>query len=320
MKSKFSTRFLSIIMSFCVALTATTAHGQKVPQRTIAITIDDLPLSGIGIGNGCDEHRLETFNRRLLQSISDARVRVTGFINEGIVCDSMRSQLLPKILSAWLVQGHGLGNHGFSHLDLNTAGVEQYTQDIERGAVALKQLVPHGPYYFRHPMLHTGPTTEKRQALERYLAANDYIIAPVTIDNQEWVFARLYQLAVDRHDRAIQDKVKAAYVAYMESVVAFFEERSRETMGREPAQILLLHANELNVEMLPVLTVMLRQRGYAIVALSEALSDPAYASSDGYTGPRGLSWIHRWGLPRGFAVAEEPREPEWVNEKLMDYR
>jgi hypothetical protein len=65
---------------------------------------------------------------------------------------------------------------------------------------------------------------------------------------------------------------------------------------------------------------MLRQRGYAIVALSEALSDPAYALSDGYTGPRGLSWIHRWGLPQGFVVAEEPREPEWVNKMLMDYR
>ena len=59
----------------------------------------------------------------------------------------------------------------------------------------------------------------------------------------------------------------------------------------------------------------MRERGYRIVALDEALRDPAYARPDGYTGAYGPSWIHRWAMAAGapgLAYAGEPRTPPWV--------
>ncbi len=100
----------------------------------------------------------------------------------------------------------------------------------------------------------------------------------------------------------------------MEEVFAFFEQWSVEVLGREIPQVLLLHVNELNTDHLDRLLVMMRRRGYDFVSLDEALRDDAYRSEDGYVGPRGLSWLHRWALARGMEPREEPREPEWLAE------
>ena len=102
--------------------------------------------------------------------------------------------------------------------------------------------------------------------------------------------------------------------------LTFDEERSRRVLGYEPPQVLLLHANELNADRLDALVAMIRGRGYRTIPLAEAVADPAYGRRDGYIGPRGLSWIHRWGLAEGLEVVEEPREPEWLREARRSLR
>ena len=53
----------------------------------------------------------------------------------------------------------------------------------------------------------------------------------------------------------------------MESVVAFFEQRSVEVLGREFPQILLIHASQLNADLMPDLLRMFQRRGYTFVSL-----------------------------------------------------
>jgi hypothetical protein len=48
----------------------------------------------------------------------------------------------------------------------------------------------------------------------------------------------------------------------MESVVASFEDAAVALAGREFPQVLLLHANELNADLMPELLAMFRRRGY----------------------------------------------------------
>lgn len=102
------------------------------------------------------------------------------------------------------------------------------------------------------------------------------------------------------------------YVRYMEEVFGFYERVSRELLGREPAQILLLHANALNAAYLDELAGMLAGRGYRFVTLDEALADPAYALPDRYVGPRGPSWLERWAFTRGVNPGAMPRPPAWI--------
>jgi hypothetical protein len=100
----------------------------------------------------------------------------------------------------------------------------------------------------------------------------------------------------------------------MESIVAFFERRSIEVLGREVPQILILHANQLNADQAPALIKMFRRRGYSFVSLDQALSDPAYALPTNFAGKKGLSWIHRWGLDKGLELQNEPDTPQWIRD------
>jgi hypothetical protein len=139
-----------------------------------------------------------------------------------------------------------------------------------------------------------------------------YRLAPVTIDNQEWVFAEVYAMAKERGDKATAERVAAAYVTYMEQVFDFFERRSVEIVGYEIKQVLLLHANPLNADHFDELVRMMKRRGYAFITVDRALEDPAYHMPDTYAGPRGLSWLHRWASTKGMKMREEPREPEFI--------
>jgi hypothetical protein len=98
----------------------------------------------------------------------------------------------------------------------------------------------------------------------------------------------------------------------MESVVAFFEQRSVEVVGREFPQVLLIHASEMNADLMPELLAMFRRRGYTFVTLEEAMKDAAYGLPESYVGRGGFSWIHRWSRHKGLPNRGEPDPPEWV--------
>jgi hypothetical protein len=140
-------------------------------------------------------------------------------------------------------------------------------------------------------------------------------VAPVTIDNSDYVFARGYDLARARGDSGHASRLATSYLAYMDTVVGFYEAQARAILGREPRQVLLLHASALNGDTFDRLATRLEERGYRMIPLEEALADGAYALPDEYTGPGGITWLHRWALTRrmpGSTYAGEPEVPEWV--------
>ena len=273
---------------------------------TVALTFDDMPGVALPTTEGCNALH---WNQKLLATLKRHQAPALGLVNTGKACD------LQPVLNAWLDAGHDLGNHTYSHRDLNAMPVADYEQDIIRGESPLRQLLAaHGKTlrYFRYPMLHTGTTLQTRDAIAAFLRERHYINAVVTLDNSDWVFANAYARALDRNDAAFAERVAKAYVPYMESTLTFLEKRTREVVGRPIAHILLLHMNALNADMLDDLLRMFERRGYRFITVDEALRDPAYALPDGYAGPKGISWIHRWGVAKRMPVLLEPDEPAWV--------
>jgi peptidoglycan-N-acetylglucosamine deacetylase len=274
---------------------------------TVALTFDDIPGVALPNNEGCNALQ---WNQKLLGTLERHHAPALGLVNTGKRCD-----VVPA-LNAWLDAGHDLGNHTYSHRDLNTMPVADYEQDIIRGESPLRELLAaHGKKlrYFRFPMLHSGPTRQKRDAIADFLRRRHYINAVVTLDNQEWVFARAYATALDRKDAALAKRVAKAYIPYMESTLEFLEKRTQEVVGRPIAHILLLHMNALNADTLDDLLRMFERRGYRFITVDEALRDPAYALPDGYAGPKGVSWIHRWGVAKGMPIILEPDEPAWLH-------
>ncbi len=282
--------------------------------REIAVTFDDLPGVAMLRTQRCNAKAFAAMNEKLLRSITTHRIPAFGLVVEGNLCESQRNAL-PEILSLWLDAGLELGNHSFSHFDLNTTPLAVYEADVVRGeAVTSALLKQRGKRlkYFRHPFLHAGKDLKTKQAFEKFLSGRGYQIAPVTIDNQEWVFAEVYAMASGRGDTVEANRIGAAYLTYMDEVFDFFERLSVEVVGREIKQVLLLHANPLNAEYFDELVQMMRRRGYTFITLDQALQDPAYKLPDTYAGPRGMSWLYRWASTKGMKTREEPREPEFI--------
>jgi peptidoglycan/xylan/chitin deacetylase (PgdA/CDA1 family) len=277
-------------------------------DRQVAITFDDLPRGGDGGSVSLAGVRVMT--GRLLRPFRDRKIPVTGFVNEGRRVD-FGPDGLGQILDLWLESGADLGNHSYSHFDINKVPLDECTADIVKGEPAVRAaLARHGKslHYYRHPFLHTGPTTEIKKGLQAFLDSHGYRVAPVTLDNSDYMYAVLYTKPQYR------ERVRREYVPYMESIVAFFEQRSTEVVGREIPQILLLHASALNADLMPDLLAMFGRRGYRFVSLDQALADDAYRLPDAYVGRGGFSWIHRWSITKGMVPKGEPDPPKWVED------
>lgn len=322
MKHKISLVGLFLLAAVLVGcVQAQPVNSQGKTNRAVAITFDDLPGVAMAQSQRCDLPAFEDVNRRLLKTITQQKIPALGLVVEGNLCERHQKQL-PAILKMWLDAGLELGNHSYSHFDLNTTALEVYKADVVRGEIVTKRLLEERGQklrYFRHPFLHAGKDIETKRAFEKFLAGRGYQIAPVTIDNQEWVFAAVYAGAMQARDEATMKRVKAAYIKYMEEIFEFFEKRSIEVVGYEIKQVLLLHDNPLNANSLDELIQMMRKRGYSFITMEQALADPAYRLPDTYAGPVGLSWIHRWGVTKGLELKAEPPEPDFIATLFKQY-
>ena len=286
---------------------AALASAADIQKRAVAVTIDDLPAAQSG-PQVCEPAALRALTARLLAPIRERRVPVTAFVI-GRNCASLPPAERRAVLQMWRDAGAELGNHTYSHRDLNTMPAEEFESDIARGEASLRETlgVEHIGW-FRFPMLHTGPDAATKQHVQAFLDAHQWRQAPVTFDNSDWMFAYAFT------DPSLAPRVRAEYVPYLESVIAFFERRSVEVVGREFPQVLLLHANLLNGEMLGSILDMLERRGYRFVSLSEAMRDTAYTLPENYAGKGGFSWIHRWSMTKKMPNKGEPDEPKWLQD------
>jgi peptidoglycan/xylan/chitin deacetylase (PgdA/CDA1 family) len=299
------------------AIVAAALGVAQPPAREVAITFDDLPIAGVLPRDIASSRALTD---TLLRAITAHHVPVVAFVNEGKLAgdgggvDPDRVALLRR----WLDAGIELGNHTYSHVDFHTTPLADFEADVIKGEATTRRLLEERGRtlrFFRHPFLHTGRDLPTRAAFERFLAARGYRIAPVTIDNDEYIFAGAYDRTLQRGDAGTARRIADAYVPYMDAKVAYFERNEQELFGRPIRHVLLVHANMLNAERFGDLAAMFERRGYRFITLDRALEDPAYASEDTYAGSGGITWLHRWALtrkmPKAF-FAGEPETPAFV--------
>ena len=298
-------------------LTTALVLGQTAmaQDRRVAVTFDDLPFQADG-ATLCDPAKVMAITRDFVAMLKPLETHATAFVNAGRMCAAERDAVLPQVLDAWLDAGLDLGNHTFSHINIHRTSADAYLADVDAGAPPVRAaLEARGMRLrlFRHPYLFTGETKDKHDAIAAGLAQRGYLIAPVTLDNNDWMFADVYRKAEQIGDAALMQRIGAAYVAHMATVLDFFEPYSAEiTGGREPAQVLLLHANSLNQAWYPQIHALYLARGYRFVPLEEAVADPIYSHPDAFVAANGVSWLHRWTQTDGRPIRWEPKPPAWI--------
>lgn len=296
-------RFLMLV--FCVGFVK--LYAQK---KQIAITVDDLPfVNEISLQNSVEN------TQKFTQTLKKNHISAIGFVNESALYRKW-GEVDERIdlLNTWLLNGHSLGNHTYSHPSFNTTSLEDYKIDFLKGEnVTSKLTKTHGSVlrYFRHPFLQTGSDSLKKYGFNQFLAQRGYQIAPVTIDNEDYIFNKVYRDAYLKGNQAQMKRAVEAYISYLEALFDYFEKLAFALENRPIKQVLLCHANLINSQHFDKVIAVMQKRNYEFVTLDEALTDPIYQSTETYVGKGGFSWLHRWKLSRNVKFPHhEPSIPD----------
>lgn len=269
------------LLFICIFLEANAVSSAK----QLAISIDDLPfIYGRYLS---DSEGSERF-REILGVLRKHDVQVIGFVVGGQI-KTDRSDLLDEFIA----DGHVVGNHTFTHADLNSTSIDSYLDDIARCEKAIRPWMGSLRYY-RYPCLHQGPTEAKYSAVTRFLAAHGYINVPVTIDNDDWLYNREYQEALHKRDTAAADSIGRVYLEHMQERTRYFDSLACTRLNRDIKHILLIHMNELNAVYLDQLLTWYEEQGWFFITPEEALKDSVYRIQDTYIGRNGTSWLLRF--------------------------
>ncbi len=249
-----------------LAIGITLGSGQSFAAvREIALTIDDLPFVG---ANNSTTRSIKRSNDRIqaiIQTLIDHKIPATGFI----IGEALVKQQLP-LLEEFHANGFALGNHTYTHKNLNHLSADVYIEDIDKADKKLASIMTT-PKYFRYPYLAEG-NGEKKQVVHEYLSNHNYVIAPVTIDSKDYNFnAQLLSVPWQRREAALKS-IKARYLAYIWNQTLKAEARSARNPEHARKQILLVHANLLNSHLLGDVIDMYQKNSYVFIPLSEAIA------------------------------------------------
>lgn len=287
-----------------------TQHSWAQPKQ-VAITMDDLPFV-----NEISLQQAQQGTQQLLQHFKKYDMPVLGFVNEHKLIKLNEIDARVALLENWLKTGQQLGNHMFSHPDFNTTPLEDYKTDFLKGEIITQQLnkkYNQTQKYFRFPFLHAGPDSLKKADFAAFLAAQGYENAPVTIDNEDYIFNKVYQAAYKKEDKKAMQMIAAAYLNYVDAMIDYHEELTQQVTGSPIRHIFLCHANQINADYFDKVADLFKAKGYIFITLEAALQDKVYQEPENYIGKGGFSWLHRWRMTKKLPFqGEEPEIPEEI--------
>ena len=308
----------------CTLIAGMTCASCIAQSRTVALTFDDIPAALVATAPGVFQNLqgadgaldAERINRAIVDSLDEHHAPATAFVN-GKRLQAIGDMPGQRILRYWVQHGYDLGNHTFSHADLNRLTVEQFQNEVVRGETSIRQaLAEHGKSlrYLRFPYNHAGDTKEKHDAVAAFLSQSNYTVATCTIDNLDYAFSRAYDIMLARKDHNAARKLRAEYLAFTSAAIDYYSQLHKKVFGREIPHVMLLHANRLNADMIGKVLGIFEQKQYRFVTLDEAQSDPAYRTPDTFITKYGPMWGYRWARELGVEVNGklEPEPPEWI--------
>ncbi len=298
---------VSIVMSL-VLMSGLPVGAQT---RAVALTFDDLPVADTK-----DPTEALFVNRALLNALKKHHAPAIGFVNEKTV-EELGSENGKRILQHWVREGFDLGNHTFSHADLNNITFELFKQEVARGEDSFRPMlaeVGRTPRFLRFPFNHTGDTKEKHDSVAAFLKQRGYQVAACTIDNEDYLFNASYIQMLAKKDDAQAVKLRAEYLAYTAVEIDYYASLHKQIFGREIPQVMVLHANRLNADILEEILSLFEEKKYRFVSLEAAQSDPAYRVPDTFVTKFGPMWGYRWAKELGIEVdgSLESEPPAWI--------
>jgi peptidoglycan-N-acetylglucosamine deacetylase len=282
-----------------------------VGAENVAITFDDLPLNGTLAPNmtraGIVKDVLGILERYRAP-------QVYGFVNARRFEGSMDGA---QALKLWVAGGERVGNHTYSHADLNDESAESFLQDVRRDEPVLELLASSDTWHWlRYPYLHEGDTLRKRRAVRAQLRERGYRIAQVTLDYEDYLWNSPYARCVSRDDAKSIAWLRSSYLSIASQYLDADRLMAKTVFGRDISHVLLLHLGAFSGSILPDLLDLLRQKGFTLVTLEEAQKDPVYDSDPDAARKHGGTLLEQWLDARALKHPYVPAKPETELEAL----
>jgi peptidoglycan/xylan/chitin deacetylase (PgdA/CDA1 family) len=249
--------------------------GSGVAQK-LAITIDDLPQNG-ALPPGVTRVDI---TRDTLAVLKKRHVPpVYGFINAKKLEGSVDGAEALKLWAA----AEPFGNHTYTHIDLEANTAEAFERDMEQNEPTLELLAKPGLgksgndwHWLRYPYLHEGDTVEKRRAVREYLTKHGYKIAQVTLDWEDYMWNSAYARCAAKNDKKSIEWLRTSYLTTASDFLDLGREQAKLIYGHEINYVLLMHLGAFSSTIMPDALDLLKKKGFKLVTLEEAESDPIY--------------------------------------------
>lgn len=277
----------ALIPALSSSAQATTSSAPAVLDGTpeVAFTFDDLPAHG-PLPPGMVRAAVVT---SILATLKHEQMPpVYGFIN-GFRLVDYPYQI--EILKAWRDAGEPLGNHTWSHPELDKLPASEYERNIAKNDPLLARLEPHGDWHwFRYPFLEEGDTVEKREAVRGWLKAHHYRIAEVSIDFQDYLWNEPYARCAAKGDDASIARLHDSYLSAADQYITVYRTLARRLYGHDVPYVLLMHIGAFDARMLPELISLFRTRNFTFTTLEQAMADPSYKQDPKVPTPGGSTF------------------------------
>jgi len=261
----------------------------------IAVTVDDLPVSGIDV-KGIDRVQIvEKFTKKLKQN----KVKgVYGFLN-GIQAVHQAKRL--EILKKWKEAGHYIGNHTWAHGGLSKLSVADYINEIEKNetllidfADTIKELK-----VFRYTYLEEGDTNEKRYGIRSYLKKRNYQVAQVTIDSLDWKWLEPFARCTEKGDKTGIQELKKTFIDFNVANMKYMDQLAKKIWGNKSIpHIYLLHLNAFTTDVLGELFQALKKNGASFVDSRKHIYDKFFEEDTAFLGTVGKNYIYQAQVSR----------------------
>lgn len=255
-----------IIISILASLLISPNLFAEAGKKEIAITIDDLPFVGSTHNKPGNLMREQQRFLKIMNALVENKVPATGFVIGGTI-EKGQWQLLQQFHD----EGFVIANHTNTHISLNSSSADRYIADVEKADKTLTPLMD-GKKFFRYPYLAMGKGEKKQKVLD-YLHANNYIVAPITVDSKDFKFNEQLMNIYWRNRPSHLGSIQSRYLAYIWRQTERAERNDQKKYGKAMPQILLIHANVLNSHAMGDIINMYKNKGYSFISLEKALDE-----------------------------------------------
>ncbi|UZW57781.1 polysaccharide deacetylase family protein [Sphingobium sp. JS3065] len=246
----------------------------------IAITVDDLSGNG-DLPPGMTRLAIADLYLRTLKRhrVPDAH----GLVNVGKL---RRDRDGAAVLDRWRRAGYSLGNHSYSHMNLNRApSLQAWEADVVTGEEEIARRMEGADWrYFRFPNMAAGRDKAQHDSAIAFLKERGYRIAEASVSFDDWAYSDAYARCLRTGDRAAVAAMKAQYLKGVDDGIVRMKALSHAVYGRMIPQVLLTHLSAWGADTLPDVLARLDAAGARYVSLPQAQRDPAYAGADPWAG------------------------------------